>query len=62
MTEMTLNDLRVGDIVMTRNEEYFIVLSIPKRFSENGLALFSKASFGCYAYLSDYNQDLTYCK
>lgn len=57
---MKKSDLKVGDIVKTRNDKYLVVL--PNEYSNDGLSLFSASSRGCYHYLDGYEDDLTCSK
>lgn len=51
---MKKSDLKVGDVVKTREGRYFVIL--PNPFSLDGLGTFSAA--GCQCYLSQYTDDL----
>lgn len=53
---MKITDLKVGDIVKTRDGYGHVVFS--NNLSPNGLGLFNAKSIGCSAYLSHYNDDL----
>lgn len=55
---MKTTDLKVGDIVKTRDGNAHIVLS--NNTSPNGLSLFSAVSMGCYAYLSSYDENMNH--
>lgn len=55
---MKITDLKVGDIVKTRDGNGHIVLS--NNTSPNGLSLFSRSSMGCYAYLSSYDENMNH--
>ena len=55
---MKITDLKVGDIVKTRDGNGHIVLS--NDISPNGLSLYSATSVGCYAYLSSYDENMNH--
>lgn len=55
---MTKSDLRVGDVVKTREGCHLVIL--PNENSKDGLATFRKSIFGCQCYLSAYDEDLTH--
>ena len=54
----TKADLRVGDIVKTRQGNILVIL--PNENSSDGLGTFSRITHGCQQYLSSYEEDLTY--
>ena len=54
---MKKSDLRVGDVVKTREGHYLVIF--PNANSQDGLGTFRGGSFGCQCYLSRYYEDLT---
>ena len=56
---MKKSDLKVGDIIKTRDGKYLVILS--NDCSKDGLGAFSSKTYGCHCYMSEYEEDLT-CK
>lgn len=54
---MKKSDLRVGDVVKTREGCHLVIL--PNENSKDGLATFRGGAFACQCYLSEYNEDFS---